>query len=173
MVHDHHHLKLVIQQCVYGKNLHLHENGYDLHEHEELVPHDGGDDGRGRHESASCRHDGAYHLQNFQNGLIQAQERNLLPQFQKMAQLLLVHTLQLVILVLVLGYQLLQVQLLQHGLVLAQQQLLVQAQQQLLVQAQQQLLVQAQQQRLVQAQQLLLVQLQGVMLPDMRQRIFP
>ena len=165
MVHDHHHLKLVFQQCVYGRNLHLHENGCDLHEHEQLVPHDGGDDGRGRHESASCRHDGAYHLQNFQNGLIQAQERNLLPQFQKKALLLLVHTLQLVILVLVLGYQLLQVQLLQHGLVLAQQQLLVLGMKQLLVQAQQQ--------RLVQAQQLLLVQLQEVMLPDMRQRIFP
>ena len=160
MVHDHHHPKLVFQQCVYGKNLHLHENGCGLHEHEQLVPHDGGDDDRGRYdESASCRHDGAYHrenFQNFQNGLTQAQERNP-PQFQKKALLLLEHNLQLVILVQVLRQQLLQVQLLQHGLVLAQQQLLVLGKKQLLVQAQQRLLV----------------QLQEVMMPDTRKRIFP
>ena len=141
-----------------------------------MVPHDGGDDDRGRYdESASCRHDGAYHrenFQNFQNGLTQAQERNL-PQFQKKAPLLLEHNLQLVILVQVLRQQLLQVQLLQHGLVLAQQQLLVLGKKQLLVLVQQQLLVLAQQQRLVLAQQRLLVQLQEVMMPDTRKRIFP
>ena len=105
-----------------------------------MVTHDdGGDDHRDRDESASYRHDGAFHLQNSlnsQNVLTQAQahkpqvqEQALLPQVQQQVLLLLQHTLQLFLLPLVLQQLLLRVlQLLQHGLVLAQQQRWVQPQ---------------------------------------------
>ena len=117
-----------------------------------VIHDDGGDDDRDRDESASYRHDGAFRLQNslnFQNVLTQAQEQALLPQVQEQALLQqvqqqvllllqptanrslpnLLHTLQLILLSLVLQQLLLQVlQLLQHGLVLAQQQQWVQPQ---------------------------------------------
>ena len=114
-----------------------------------MVTHDdGGDDDRDRDESASYRHDGAFHLQNSLNSqnvltqaqahqpqvqeqalLPQVQEQALLPQVQQQVLLLLLHTLQLVLLPLVLQQLLLRVlQLLQHGLVLAQQQRWVQPQ---------------------------------------------
>ena len=112
-----------------------------------MVTHDdGGDDDRDRDESASYRHDGAFHLQNSLNSqnvltqaqvhkqallpqvqeqalLPQVQQQALLPQVQQQVLLLLLHALQLVLLPLVLQQLLLRVlQLLQHGLVLAQQQ---------------------------------------------------
>ena len=109
-----------------------------------MVTHDdGGDDHRDRDESASYRHDGAFHLQNSLNSqnvltqaqvhkqalLPQVQEQALLPQVQQQVLLLLQHTLQLFLLPLVLQQLLLRVlQLLQHGLVLAQQQRWVQPQ---------------------------------------------
>ena len=92
-----------------------------------MVLHDdGGDDDRDRDESASYRHDGAFHLQNSLNSQnvltqVQVQQQALLPQVQQVL-LLLGHALQLVLLPLVLQQLLLLVlQLLQHGLVLAQQ----------------------------------------------------
>ena len=99
-----------------------------------VIHDDGGDDDRDRDESASYRHDGAFHLQNSLNSQnvltqVQVQQQALLPQVQQQVLLLLGHALRLVLLPLVLQQLLLLVlQLLQHGLVLAQQQRWVQPQ---------------------------------------------